>query len=63
MTGRAHVFDSSSGEFEAVFGDAMQLVSDQMEPAQTHGGEKVTMKLRWRSAGDRISADLVLDRR
>ncbi len=51
MTGRAHIVDSSPGGVaEATFGEAMQLLSDQLEPARAKAGDKVTVKLRWRSA-------------
>jgi hypothetical protein len=52
LTGRAHTFETSAGEAEATFGDAMQLVSEQVEPAQARAGAKVTVKLRWRSAAE-----------
>jgi hypothetical protein len=50
-TGRAHVFDPASGDVspEAFFGDAMQLLSDRLEPAQARANEKMTVHLRWRS--------------
>jgi Dolichyl-phosphate-mannose-protein mannosyltransferase len=52
MTGRAHDFDSvaSGAAPEAVFGAAMQLVGDGVEPARARANEKVTVHLRWRSA-------------
>jgi hypothetical protein len=51
MTGRAHVVDSSPGAaVEATFGEAMQLLSDQLEPGRASAGGKVVVKLRWRSA-------------
>jgi hypothetical protein len=51
LTGRAHVFDAPSGA-EATFGDALQLLSDQVAPAQAAPGAKVTVKLRWRSTAE-----------
>ena len=58
LTGRAHVFDQSAGAAEAVFGDGMQLLSDQVEPGQVRAraAEKVTIKLRWRSGGELAQA-------
>ena len=51
MTGRAHVVDTSPGAaVEATFGEAMELLSDRLEPAQAKAGGKVLVKLRWRSA-------------
>src|SRR5438128_1106090 len=50
MTGRAHVISDASPEPEAVFGGAMQLLSETLEPGQGRAGEKVTVRLRWRGA-------------
>ena len=55
MTGRAHVFDAGGGGdvvAEAVFGEAMQLLSDGLEPPQARANDKVTVRLRWRSAAE-----------
>jgi hypothetical protein len=53
MTGRAHVFDASGGAApevpEAAFGQAMQLLSDQVDSSDAG---KVTVKLRWRSGAE-----------
>src|SRR5205823_5859333 len=56
LTGRAHDFDSSGAETVATFGDTMQLLSAQLEPAQARGGDKLTVKLRWRSAAEMAAA-------
>jgi hypothetical protein len=51
MTGRAHNVEASpGGAVEGTFGEAMELLSDRLEPAQSQGGGKVTVRLRWRSA-------------
>ena len=51
MTGRGHVIEASPGDVvEATFGHALQLLSDQLEPARASAGDKVVVKLRWRSA-------------
>ena len=51
MTGRAHVIDSAPGSaVEATFGASMELLSDQLEPARASAGDKVLVRLRWRSA-------------
>jgi hypothetical protein len=52
LTGRPHQFDTSTAEPLATFGDGIQLLADQIEPAQARGGEKVTVKVRWRSAAE-----------
>jgi 4-amino-4-deoxy-L-arabinose transferase-like glycosyltransferase len=52
LTGRAHTFDSSQAEPLDTFGGAMQLLSAQVEPARVRPGDKLTVKLRWRSAAD-----------
>ncbi|MGI9147852.1 MAG: glycosyltransferase family 39 protein [Chloroflexota bacterium] len=54
MTGREHVLDPSAGDSasEGVFGEAMQLLSDQLEPAQARSKENVTVHLRWRSVAE-----------
>jgi hypothetical protein len=55
LAGRAHAFDSSpSGDSrpEAFFGQAMQLLSDRLEPAQARPGGTLTVHLRWRSAAE-----------
>jgi hypothetical protein len=49
MTGRAHVFDASDTPPEAVFGNAMQLLSDQLDSGDPR---KLTVKVRWRSAAE-----------
>jgi hypothetical protein len=49
LTGRAHVFDSSDAAPQAVFGGAIQLMTAQLEPTAVHGGDKLTVKLRWRA--------------
>jgi hypothetical protein len=46
MTGRTHVFDDSAAS-EAVFGQAMQLLSHGLQLGQD---DRVTVRLRWRSA-------------
>ncbi|MCA1647918.1 MAG: hypothetical protein LC797_21460 [Chloroflexi bacterium] len=52
-TGRAHVLDpTATATPEATFGTAMQLLGDQLEPAQASAGAKVSVKLRWRSAAE-----------
>jgi hypothetical protein len=55
MTGRAHVIDTSPVA-QATFGEAIQLLSDKLEPAQARGGEKVTVRLRWRGAAEMTQA-------
>jgi hypothetical protein len=50
LTGRAHVFDDSAAAPLATFGGAMQLLSDSVDPGSVSGPQKVTIKLRWRSA-------------
>jgi hypothetical protein len=51
LTGRAHVLVDDSGAAPlATFGAAMQLLSDSVEPGSVSGPQKVTIKLRWRSA-------------
>jgi hypothetical protein len=51
MTGRAHNVEAAPGAVvEATFGEAMELLSDQLEPARASGGAKIVVKLRWRSA-------------
>jgi len=52
LTGRAHALDPAAGAApEAVFGEAMQLLNDRLEPGQARANGKVTVHLRWR-AGD-----------
>ncbi len=51
MTGRAHVVDAAPGAaVEATFGEAMELLSDQLEPTQVRSGGKLSVRLRWRAA-------------
>jgi hypothetical protein len=49
MTGRAHVFDPTAPA-QATFGPSIQLIKHELEPAQARPNEKVTVRLRWRSA-------------
>ena len=51
MIGRPHVVDpSTGGAVEATFGAAMELLSDRLEPAQVSTGDRLSVRLRWRSA-------------
>ncbi|MCA1648416.1 MAG: hypothetical protein LC797_24140 [Chloroflexi bacterium] len=53
MTGRVHVVDPAlTVAPEATFGDALQLLGDQLEPGRTSAGSKVSVKLRWRSVAE-----------
>lgn len=53
VTGRAHVVDPSAvTQAEATFGGAMQLMSDQIEPAQVPAGGRVAVKLHWRRVAE-----------
>ena len=52
LTGRSHAFEALSDPPLAKFGDAMELVSGQLEPAQVRSAEKLTVKLRWRAAAE-----------
>ncbi len=46
LTGRAHTFDASGAAAEAVFGGAMELLSDSV----SRDGANVTVNLHWRAA-------------
>ena len=52
LTGRSHAFETLSDPPLGRFGDALELVSGQLEPAQVRSAEKVTVKLRWRAAAE-----------
>jgi hypothetical protein len=52
LTGRAHTFDSAAGDVEATFGDSMQLLSHEVEPAHARPAANVIVKLHWRSAAE-----------
>jgi hypothetical protein len=56
LTGRPHVFDDGGAVPLATFGGGMQLLSSSIDPSQVSGAQKVTVKLRWRSAAAMASA-------
>jgi PA14 domain len=49
VAGRQHVFDTSSGPPQAVFGARMALLSHQLEPARARAGATVSVRVRWRA--------------
>jgi hypothetical protein len=56
VNARSHEFAVEGARAQAAFGGVIDLLEARLEPAELHGGGKLTVKLRWRGAAEMAQA-------